>query len=175
MIPFAMSLDRDEGVFSARLRVNRMEAFERPTPSKASKVVVTKTKMASRGVVGKSQLWCRKLDTRTSRYESSVGTRVCWGWSPGSDRGPSSGWVWPSGRRGLCRPGALSSVGWSSRRRGCCDRCGCRAWVFGIRMGSEVRGVGLVRPGRGVHRGGSGAFLHLERAQSGFALPNLLF
>ena len=93
MIPFAMSLDRDEGVSSARLRVNRMEAFERPTSSKASKVVVTKTKMASRGVVGKSQLWCRKLDTRTSRYESSVGTRVCWGWSPGSDRGPSSGWV----------------------------------------------------------------------------------
>ena len=28
--------------------------------------MVAKTKMASRGAVGKSQLWCRKLDTRTS-------------------------------------------------------------------------------------------------------------
>ena len=32
--------------------------------------------MASRGAVGKFQLWCRKLDTRTSRYESSMVMRA---------------------------------------------------------------------------------------------------
>ena len=72
MVPLTVSTERGEGVLSARSRANLRAAFERPTSSRASKIVVVKTKMASRGAVGKSQLWCRKLDTRTSRYESSV-------------------------------------------------------------------------------------------------------
>ena len=42
-------------------------------------------------------------------------------------------------------------------------------------MGPEVRGVGLVHPGRGGHRGGRGAFLYLRRPQPRFAFPDLLF
>ena len=172
MIPFAMSLDRDEGVFSARSRANRKEVFERPTSSKASKVVVAKAKMASRGV-GKSQLWCRKLDTRTSRYESSVGTRVCWSGprevtaaqvAGGSDR--------PAGGACVCRERCPA---WAGARGGGGSMTAVAAAVGCSGMGSEVRGVGLVHLGQGVHRGGSGAFMHLERAQSGFALSNLLF
>ena len=67
-----MSAESGEGALSARSRANLREAFERPTSSRALWVVVDRTKMASRGASGKSQLWCRKLETRTSRYESSV-------------------------------------------------------------------------------------------------------
>ena len=71
-VSLTMSAKRREGALSARSRVNLGEAFERPTFSRALWVVVDRTKMASRGASGKSQLWCRKLETRTSRYESSV-------------------------------------------------------------------------------------------------------
>ena len=49
-----MSRERGEGIFDARFRVNSKEAFDRPTSSKAPKIVVAKTKMAFRGVGGKS-------------------------------------------------------------------------------------------------------------------------
>ena len=51
-----MSREKGEGVFNARSRSNRKEAFDWPTSSKASKVVVAKAKMAFRGIGGKSQL-----------------------------------------------------------------------------------------------------------------------
>ena len=51
-----MPLERVEGVFRTRSRVNRKEAFDRPTSSKASKVVVAKAKMAFRGIGGISQI-----------------------------------------------------------------------------------------------------------------------
>ena len=49
-----MSHERGDDVFIARSKVNRKEAFDRPTPSKALKVVVAKAKVAFRGVGGKS-------------------------------------------------------------------------------------------------------------------------
>ena len=49
-----MSRERGEGVFNTRSRVNRIEAFDRPTFSKASKVGVAKAKITFRGVGGKS-------------------------------------------------------------------------------------------------------------------------
>ena len=49
-----MSRKRGEGGFDARSRVNCKEIFDRPTSSKALKVVVAKAKMAFRGVGGKS-------------------------------------------------------------------------------------------------------------------------
>ena len=67
MMSLMMSAESGDGALSARSRVNLREAFERPTSSRALWVVVDKTKMVSRGAVGKSQLWCRRLDTRTSR------------------------------------------------------------------------------------------------------------
>ena len=72
MVSLTMSAESGDGVLSARSRANLKEAFERPTSSRALWVVVESTKMASRGGSGKSQLWWRKLETRTSRYESSV-------------------------------------------------------------------------------------------------------
>ena len=72
MVSLTMSAESGDGVLSARSRANLNEAFERPTSSRALWVVVESTKMASRGGSGKSQLWWRKLETRTSRYESSV-------------------------------------------------------------------------------------------------------
>ena len=72
MVSLTMSAESGDGVLSARSRANLKEAFERPTSSRALWVVVDSTKTASRGASGKSQLWCRKLETRTSRYESSV-------------------------------------------------------------------------------------------------------
>ena len=54
MIPLAMSFERGEGVVSVRFRATRKEGFDRPTSSRASKVVVAKTKMASRGLDRKS-------------------------------------------------------------------------------------------------------------------------
>ena len=49
-----MSRERGEGVFDAKSSVNCKEAFDRPTSSKAPKIVVAKAKMAFRGVGGKS-------------------------------------------------------------------------------------------------------------------------
>ena len=72
MVSLTMSAESGEGALSTRSRANLREAFERPTSSRALWVVVDRTKMAFRGAGGKSQLWCRKLETRTSRYESSV-------------------------------------------------------------------------------------------------------
>ena len=72
MVSLTMTAESGDGVLSARSRANLKEAFERPTSSRALWVVVESTKMASRGASGKSQLWWRKLETRTSRYESSV-------------------------------------------------------------------------------------------------------
>ena len=54
MVPLAMSVERGEGVFNARSRANRREAFERPTSSRASKVVGAKARMVCCGVIGKS-------------------------------------------------------------------------------------------------------------------------
>ena len=71
MVSLTMSAESGE---DANLR----EAFERSTSSRALWVVVDRTKIASRGAGGKSQLWCRKLDTRTSRYESSVAMCASW-------------------------------------------------------------------------------------------------
>ena len=46
-------------------------------------------------------------------------------------------------------------------------------------MSPEVRGVGLMRPGRGGHRGGHRggrrAFMYLEHAQPRFSFPDVLF
>ena len=67
MVSLTMSAESGDGALSARSRANLREAFERPTSSRALSVVVDKTKMASRGAVGKPQLWCRRLDTRTPR------------------------------------------------------------------------------------------------------------
>ena len=53
-VPLAMSRERGKGVFDARSGANRREAFDRPTSSKAPKVVVAKAKIAFRGVGGKS-------------------------------------------------------------------------------------------------------------------------
>ena len=72
MVSLTMTAESGDGVLSARSRANLKEAFERPTSSRALWVVVESTKMASRRASGKSQLWWRKLETRTSRYESSV-------------------------------------------------------------------------------------------------------
>ena len=49
-----MSRERGEGVFDAMSVTNRKEASDRPTSSKAPKVVVVKAKMAFGGVGGKS-------------------------------------------------------------------------------------------------------------------------
>ena len=49
-----MSRERGQGVFNTRSRVNRREAFDRPTFSSASKAVVAKAKMTLREVGGKS-------------------------------------------------------------------------------------------------------------------------
>ena len=67
MVSLTMSAESRDGALSARSKANLREAFERPTSSRASWVVVDNTKMAFRGAGGKSQLWCRKLDTPTSR------------------------------------------------------------------------------------------------------------
>ena len=72
MVSLTMSAESGDGVLSARSRANLKEAFERPTSSRALLAVVDSTKMASHGASRKSQLWCCKLETRTSRYESSV-------------------------------------------------------------------------------------------------------
>ena len=73
--------------------------------------------MASRGTVGKSQVWCRKHDTRTSRYESSMV-------------------MWAVGR-GLREVTAAQVAGGSDRLTGgsCVGRVWCTARV-------EARGVG---------------------------------
>ena len=42
-------------------------------------------------------------------------------------------------------------------------------------MSPEVRGVGLIHPGRGGHRGGRRACLYLEHAQPRFAFPDVFF
>ena len=42
-------------------------------------------------------------------------------------------------------------------------------------MSPEVRGVGLMRPGRSGYRGGRRAFLYLEHAQPRFTFPDVLF
>ena len=67
VVSLTMSAESEKGTLSARSRANLREAFERPTSSRALWVVANNTKMAVRGAGGKSQLWCRKLDTRTSR------------------------------------------------------------------------------------------------------------
>ena len=72
LVSLTMSAESGQGALSAKSRANLKEVFERPTSSRALWVVVDIMKMAFRGAGGKSQLWCRKLDTRTSRYESSV-------------------------------------------------------------------------------------------------------
>ena len=79
MVSLTISAESGDGVLSPRSRANLKEAFERPTSSRALWVVVESTKMASRGASGKSQLWWCKLETRTSRYESSVA-----GWASSS-------------------------------------------------------------------------------------------
>ena len=67
IVSLTISAESGDGALSARSRANLREAFERPTSSRALWVVVDNTKMAFRGAGGKSQLWCRRLDTRTSR------------------------------------------------------------------------------------------------------------
>ena len=67
MASLTMSAESVDGVLSARSRANLREAFERPTSSRWLWVVVDNTKMAFREEGGKSQLWCRRLDTPTSR------------------------------------------------------------------------------------------------------------
>ena len=54
MVSLTMSAETGEGALSARSRANLRGAFERPTSSRALWGVVDKTKMASRGAVGKS-------------------------------------------------------------------------------------------------------------------------
>ena len=144
MIALAMLLERDEGVVSARSRANRKEAFDRPTASNASKVVVAKSNKASRGVDGKSQIWCRKLDTRTSSYESSVGRWVCWSGlreattaqvAGGSDRPAGGACV---GR--VCCPALAGARGGGGAMTGAAAvGCSGYVWVrkFGCRIGAS--------------------------------------
>ena len=98
MVSLTMSAESGDGVLSAKSRANLKEAFERPTLFRALWVVVDSTKMASRGASGKSQLWCRKLETR-AMWASCRGLRDATAAqvADGSDRfrgGAHAGRVW---------------------------------------------------------------------------------